>query len=94
MFSLTKRRAIIVYYNGRRVLHSLHHYGQVRYASRRFHYAILYVNQDGYGEVKERVRHLRAVKRVVDSARPDLDPTLTDLEQTGLYKQHDEDDQK
>lgn len=92
MFNLTKRRAIIVYYNGRRVLRSLHHYGQLRYASKHFHYAILYVNQDRYDEIKERVQHLRAVKRVINSARPDLDPNLTDLEQTGLYKQHDEDD--
>lgn len=92
MFNLTKRRAIIVYYNGRRVLRSLHHYGQLRYVSKRFHYAILYINQDHYDEVKERVQNLRAVKHVLSSARPDLDPTLTDLEETGLYKQHDEDD--
>ncbi|MCI2031244.1 YlbG family protein [Limosilactobacillus sp.] len=92
MFSLTKRRSIIVYYSSRRVLRNLHHYGQLRYASRRFHYAILYVNQDHYDEVKERLQHLRSVKHVASSARPDLDPTLTDLEQTGLYKQHDEDD--
>ena len=92
MVNLTKRRAIIVYYNGRRVLRSLHDYGQLRYASKHFHYASLYVNQDRYDEIKERVQHLRAVKRVINSARPDLDPTLTDLEQTGLYKQHDEDD--
>ena len=82
MFNLTKRRAIIVYYNGRRVLRSLHHYGQLRYASKHFHYAILYVNQDRYDEIKERVQHLRAVKRVINSARPDLDPTKSEAKRS------------
>nr|WP_220476650.1 DUF2129 domain-containing protein [Limosilactobacillus fastidiosus] len=85
---------MIVYYSGHRVLRNLHHYGQLRYTSKHFHYAVLYVNQDSYEDVKKRIQHLRSIKRVVDSARPDLDPTLTDLEQTGLYKQHDEDDYK
>lgn len=92
MFNLTKRRALIVYYNGYRVIRTLHHYGQLRYTSKHFHYVVLYVNQNSYDDVKKKVQHLRSVKRVIDSARPDLDPTLTDLEQTGLYKQHDEDD--
>lgn len=92
MFQLTKRRAVIVYFAGRRAPRSLPHYGQLRYVSKHFHYAVLYVNQDEYEEVTERIQRLRAVKHVISSARPDLDPTLTDLEQTGLYKQHDEDD--
>lgn len=56
------------------------------------HYVVLYVNQDDITQVKERLIKLRAVRHVLESARPDLDPTLTDLEQTGLYKMHDEDD--
>ena len=92
MFTLTKRRALIVYISGKRIIRTLQHYGAVRYVSKRMHYVVLYVNQDNLAEVKERLKKLRAVRHVLESARPDLDPTLTDLEQTGLYKIHDEDD--
>lgn len=92
MFKLTARRALVVYINGNRVVRTLHHYGIVRYFSRRMHYVILYVDQDQIDTVKNKISHLRAVRRVEESVRPDLDPTLTDLEMTGLYKLHDEDD--
>lgn len=92
MFKLTARRALVVYINGNRVIRTLHHYGIIRYVSRRMHYVILYVNQDQVDQLKEKIGHLRAVRAVEESARPDLDPTLTDLKMTGLYKLHDEDD--
>lgn len=92
MFTLTQRRALIVYISGKRILKTLHRYGAVRYVSRRMHYVVLYVDQDQLTSTKERLAKMRAVRRVLESARPDLDPTLTDLEQTGLYKMHDEDD--
>ena len=92
MFTLTKRRALIVYISGKRIVRTLQHYGAVRYVSKRMHYVVLYVNQADLTDVKMRLQKLRAVRHVIESARPDLDPTLTDLEQTGLYKMHDEDD--
>lgn len=92
MFTLTKRRALIVYISGKRVVRTLQHYGAIRYVSKRMHYVVLYVNQEDLTDIKARLQKLRAVRHVLESARPDLDPTLTDLEQTGLYKMHDEDD--
>ena len=92
MFKLTDRRALVVYINGNRVVRTLCDYRIVRYVSRRMHYVILYVNQDQIDQLKTKISHLRAVRAVEESARPDLDPTLTDLEMTGLYKIHDEDD--
>ncbi len=94
MFKLTARRALVVYINGNRVVRTLRHYGIVRYVSRRMHYVILYVDQDQIEQLKAKIGHLRAVRSVEKSARPDLDPTLTDLEMTGLYKMHDEDDKQ
>lgn len=94
MFELTPRRALIVRVNSNRVVRSLRRYGTIRYVSRRMHYVILYVNQDQITEVKERVNKLRAVRSVEPSYRPDLDPTLSDLEMTGVYKLHDEDDKE
>ncbi|MDD6432464.1 MAG: YlbG family protein [Lactobacillaceae bacterium] len=92
MFKLTDRRALVVYINGNRVVRTLRHYGIVRYVSKRMHYVILYVDQDQVEQLKTKIGHLRAVRAVEESMRPDLDPTLTDLEMTGLYKMHDEDD--
>lgn len=92
MFKLTERRALVVYINGNRVVQTLRRYGTVRYVSRRMHYVILYVNQDQVDQLKTKIGQLRAVRGVQESARPDLDPTLTDLKMTGLYKMHDEDD--
>lgn len=94
MFKLTARRALIVYINGKRVVRALRHYGIVRYVSRRMHYVVLYVDQDKVDQLTKKIDHMRAVRRVEQSYRPDLDPTLTDLEMTGIYKLHDEDDQK
>ncbi|WP_373841637.1 YlbG family protein [Limosilactobacillus sp.] len=92
MFKLTARRALVVYIDGNRVVKTLRHFGIVRYVSRRMHYVILYVNQDQIKQLKGKINRLRAVRSVEESYRPDLDPTLTDLEMTGLYKLHDEDD--
>jgi uncharacterized protein YlbG (UPF0298 family) len=92
MFKLTARRALVVYIDGNRVVKTLRHFGIVRYVSRRMHYVILYVNQDQIKQLKGKINRLRAVRSVEESYRPDLDPMLTDLEMTGLYKLHDEDD--
>lgn len=94
MFELTPRRALIIRVNSNRVVRNIRHYGIVRYVSRRMHYVVLYVNQDKITEVKERLTKLHAVRSVELSYRPDLDPTLSDLEMTGVYKLHDEDDKE
>ena len=94
MFKLTARRALIIYISGSRVIRTLRHYGMVRYFSRRMHYVVLYVDQDQITAVTDRLKKLRAVRRIEQSYRPDLDPTLTDLEMTGIYKIHDEDDKE
>lgn len=94
MFNLTPRRALIVYIHNHRVLRALRHYGQIEYVSRRMRYVVLYVDQADVDLVTEKISHLQAVKGVTQSARPDLDPQLTDLELTGIYRLHDEDDKK
>lgn len=58
------------------------------------HYVVLYVDQEKIPEITARLKKLRAVRSIEPSYRPDLDPTLTDLEETGLYRLHDEDDQE
>lgn len=94
MFELVSRRALIVYVSSNRVVRHLRRYGLVRYVSRKMHYVVLYVDQDRLEQVSAQVQKLRAVRKVEPSFRPDLDPTLTDLEMTGIYKRHDEDDKE
>lgn len=92
MFKLIPRRSLIIYINNNRVIRALRHYGQIDYISRRMHYVVMYVDQSDVEKIKEKISRLRAVKKVELSARPDLDPTLADLELTGVYQLHDEDD--
>ena len=94
MFELTARRALIVRVASNRVARTLRRYGIVRYVSRRMHYVVLYVDQERIPEITEHLKRLRAVRSVEQSYRPDLDPTLTDLEETGVYQLHDEDDKE
>lgn len=94
MFELIPRRALIVRISSNRVVKNLRRYGLVRYVSRRMHYVVLYVDQAKIPEITEHLRRLRAVRSVEQSYRPDLDPTLTDLEETGVYRLHDEDDKE
>lgn len=94
MFNLIPRRSLIIYINNHRVIRALRHYGKIDYISRRMHYVVMYVDQSEVEKIKEKVSRLRAVKKVELSARPDLDPTLADLELTGVYQLHDEDDKK
>lgn len=94
MFKLIPRRSLIIYINNNHVIRALRHYGQVDYISRRMHYVVMYVDQSDVEKIKEKIGRLRAVKKVELSARPDLDPTLADLELTGVYQLHDEDDKK
>ena len=87
MFELVSRRALIVRINSNRVIRSLRRYGLVRYVSRHMHYVVLYVNQDEVETVTDRLEKLRAVRYVKPSYRPDL-------EMSGVYKLHDEDDKE
>lgn len=92
MFEITKRRALIVYINNRRVIRALRHYGSIEYVSRRMHYVVLYIDQADIDTISTKVQQMRAVRRVEQSLRPDLDPTLANLEGLGIYQLHDEDD--
>lgn len=42
------------------------------YASKKMKYAVLYVDEEGVSELSSKLSHLRFVKKVEPSARPDL----------------------
>lgn len=89
---LTPRRALIVYINGSKVVKSLRRYGIVRYVSKKMHYVVLYIDRESTAAVSDKLSHLKAVRKVVQSPRPEIDPLLSDLKDTGLYHSTDEDD--
>lgn len=89
---LTPRRALIVYINGSRVIKALRKYGLIRYISKRMHYVVLYINRDQTEQIEGKINHLHAVRKVIPSPRPEVDPLLSDLQSLGLYHQTDEDD--
>ena len=67
-----KRRGLIVWLYSLRQLKQLRHYGSLMYASKKMKYAVLYVDEEGVSELSSKLSHLRFVKRVEPSARPDL----------------------
>lgn len=93
-FSIRPRRGLIVYLNSMKTVKSLRQYGRIQYASRRMHYAVLYVDEQNVDTITEKLRQMRNVRRVMQSHWPELDPELIDLELTGLYKKHDEDEKE
>ena len=90
--AITKRRGLIVYFTSRRVVRAVRKIARVVYVSKHQHYLVVYVNENELAAKKKALADLRAVKKVVESYLPEVDPDVVDLEQTGLYKSHDEDD--
>lgn len=90
-FSITPRQGLVVYFNNRRVVRRIGRYGRMVYVSKHDHYAILYVNKDQSDNISAKLNELHQVRKVVPVYWHDLDPTVSDLESTGLYKKHDED---
>lgn len=93
-FTITKRQGLIVYFRSRRVARAIAHLGHLMYVSKHDHYLLLYVNQSDADEVRQKISAMKAVKKVIPSRLSELDPTVSDLESTGIYKMHDEDDKK
>ena len=93
-FKIRPRRGLIVYLNSMKTVKSLRRYGHVQYSSRRMHYVVLYVDEENIANTIEKLRQLRNVRKVMQSNWPEIDPELTDLEVTGLYKKHDEDEKE
>lgn len=91
--AITPRRALIVYINGNHVIKALKRFGIVRYVSKKMHYVVLYINRDQTESVTAKLKHLRAIRRVIPSPRPEVDPQLSDLQNSDLWHKTDEDDQ-
>ena len=90
-FSITARQGLVVYFNSRRVVRRIGRYGRLIYVSKHNHYAIIYVNKDESDEISDKLNQLHQVRRVELVKWHDLDPTVSDLESTGIYKKQDED---
>lgn len=77
MAPIRERRGLIVWLYSLRQVKQLRHYGAMYYASRRMKYAVLYVDAANVEAVKDKLNHLRFVKKVELSMRPDLKTTYT-----------------
>lgn len=93
-FSIRPRRGLIIYLNSMKTVKSLRRYGHVQYSSRRMHYVVLYADEENIANTIEKLRQLRNVRKIIPSHWSEIDPELADLEVTGLYKKHDEDEKE
>lgn len=91
-FQPTSRRSLIVHLRSMRAVRSVRRYGNLIYVSCKMHYLILYVDQDEIDSVEEKIKKLRNVEKVEQSAWPDLDPNLTQLRQEMDVQHNEEDD--
>lgn len=67
---MRNRQGLIVYVHHLKQAKSLRKYGHVQFISRKLKYAVLYVDQEAAGAMKEKLEKLPYVKAVLESYRP------------------------
>ncbi|KRN02818.1 hypothetical protein FD13_GL001537 [Levilactobacillus senmaizukei DSM 21775 = NBRC 103853] len=75
-FEMQDRQSLIVYTYSLKQTRQLKRYGTVMYVSKKMRYVVLYVNRDDISALTDQLSHLRFVKRVVASNRPDIRETF------------------
>ncbi|WP_143463212.1 YlbG family protein [Levilactobacillus enshiensis] len=75
-FEIQPRQSLIVYTYSLKQTRQLKRYGTVMYVSKKMRYVVLYVNRDAVPDLTEQLNHLRFVKRVVASKRPEISETF------------------
>ena len=85
-----KRQGMIVWFQHRKNLKTIKKYGNLLYVSKRMRYAVLYVNQDEYEEIMEKLLSYSFVSKVDRSYRPflktDFENALPDKAKQYDYK--------
>ena len=77
-FTIKNRLSLIVYVDSQRQARFLKRYGDLKYVSKRFHYAILYVDSKRANQIKNRLKRLNFVDRIDDSPIASLSKELAD----------------
>ncbi|GEK28436.1 YlbG family protein [Furfurilactobacillus siliginis] len=72
--TVAPRRALHVYVRNLRQVRQLRRFGEVDYVSKKLHYVVIYMNEEDVATNRQALNKLPFVRRVVDSARPDVDP--------------------
>ncbi|WP_125572764.1 YlbG family protein [Levilactobacillus huananensis] len=75
-FEIQPRQSLIVYTYSLKQTRQLKRYGTVMYVSKKMRYVVLYVNRDQVASLTDQLSHLRFVKRVVASHRPEINETF------------------
>ncbi|KAF1304714.1 MULTISPECIES: YlbG family protein [Enterococcus] len=77
-FELIKRRGLVVWVYSLRQLKNLKRLGFVHYVSRKMKYVVIYLNEENFGEMKEKIERLHFVRSVEPSYRPDIEMNFAD----------------
>lgn len=72
-FEIQKRRSLMVFVYSLKQLKTLKRYGLVHYVSRRMKYVVIYLDEEQFEEMEEKIRHLHFVRKVMPSYRPDIE---------------------
>lgn len=75
-FEIQPRQSLIVYTYSLKQTRQLKRYGTVMYVSKKMRYVVLYVDRSEIADLTQQLQHLRFVKRVVPSMRPQITETF------------------
>lgn len=92
-FEIQPRQSLIVYTYSLKQTRQLKRYGTVMYVSKKMRYVVLYVNQEQVAALTDQLSHLRFVKRVVASHRPEISETFNGVAEEVATPEAKDDDQ-
>jgi len=92
-FTVTPRRALIVYLHSMKQVRQLKRFGTIQYQSRKMHYVVLYLDETQVQPATAKLKKLNFVRRVEPSYRPDVDMNFGERVDRGFFKPQNDDDE-
>ncbi len=87
-FSVTKRRALVVWVYNLKNLKILRQFGFIQYVSRRLKYVVIYMDEDEIEANEKKIQKLHFVRMIQHSYRPDIEMNFAEKIGTkAAYKQ-------
>ncbi|CAI2613683.1 hypothetical protein AKUH3B111A_09600 [Apilactobacillus kunkeei] len=75
--TIENRKSLIVYVYSTKQVRQLKKYGLIYYVSQKMHYVVMYVNDDNYDWIKEKISSLKIVKKIEETPYEKLSSELS-----------------
>ncbi len=64
---MVDRGSLVVYFRNPKAIKQMAEFGEIKYYTKKGKYAILYLNREDFTSVKEKLMHLKLVRKVEES---------------------------